>query len=110
MAIFVLMLGVFWIAQAAIAVLFKHGSMVEGRWLPCYVLGNLIGVSGALLWMALLKRASANVATGLAIGGGFLAQQIALALIYRGQLSLIQIVGIAAIVAGMLCLGMGAAK
>jgi hypothetical protein len=107
MAIFVLMLGVFWIAQAAIAVIFKYGGTAQARWVPCYVVGNVIGVSSAYLWMLLVKQRHANVATGLAIGGGFLAQQIALALVYRGQLSLIQIVGIAAIVGGMFCLGIG---
>ena len=110
MAIFMLMLGVFWIAQAAIAIVFKYGSMAPGRWLPCYVLGNVIGVSSAWLWMLLVKQRNANVATGLAIGGGFLAQQVALALVYRGQLSLVQVVGIAAIVGGMFCLGIGGAK
>jgi multidrug transporter EmrE-like cation transporter len=71
------------------------------------VIGNVIGVSSTLLWLVLLRMGDANVATGLAIGGGFLAQQIAIVLVYKSRLALVQLVGIAAIVGGMLCLGMG---
>lgn len=110
MATFALMLGTFWVAQAAIAVVFKYGGTAPARWLPCYLVGNVIGVSSAYLWMLLVKARHANVATGLIIGGAFLAQQIALALVYRGHLSLIQVIGIAAIVGGMLCLGMGGTR
>lgn len=104
---FMLMLTVFWIAQAALAIAFQYGSSAPGRWLRGYVAGNVIGVSASLLWLVMLRMGDANVATGLAVGGGFLAQQIALALVYRGRLTLVQVAGIAAIIGGMLCLGMG---
>jgi len=108
MGLFVLFLAGFWVAQAIVVVLFKYGAMEPDCLIACYVVGNVIGVSSAVLWMAALKRGSGNIATGLAVGGAFLMQQIALVLVYRGTLTLVQDIGIAAIVGGMLCLGFGA--
>jgi hypothetical protein len=108
MALFAVALGGFWMAQAGIALLFQYGSTTPGRWLRGYVIGNIIGGGGTLLLLVLLRMGDANVATGLAVGGGFLAQQVALVLVYRGRLTPVQALGIAAIVGGMLCLGMGA--
>jgi multidrug transporter EmrE-like cation transporter len=107
MGIFVLLLGTFWIAQAVVAVIFKYGTTASARWIPCFLAGNVIGISSTWLWMMLVKQRNVNVATGLAVGGAFLAQQVALVLFYRGHLSPLQIAGITAIVAGMLCLAMG---
>jgi uncharacterized membrane protein len=76
--------------------------------IACYVAGNVIGAASGMCWMAALKRGSGNITTGLAIGGAFLLQQVALILVYRGSLTLVQDIGIAAIVGGMLCLGFGA--
>ena len=95
-------------AQAIVVVLFKCGSDAPRLWVSYFVVGNAIGVSSAVLWMAALKRGSGNIATGLAVGGAFLLQQIALVLIFRGSLTIVQAAGIAAIVGGMLCLGFGA--
>lgn len=108
--LFALALGGFWIGQAGLAIAFQYGSTRPGRWLRGYVIGNALGVSAAVLWMLLLGMGDANIATGLAIGGGFLAQQIAIALVYRARLTAVQLAGIAAIVVGMLCLGMGGAR
>lgn len=107
MGVIASLLVVFWIIQAAAAILFKYGSTAPGRWMPCFLAGNVIGVSSTWLWMLLMKQMNPNVAAGLAIGGAFLAGQVALALVFRSHLSLVQIAGIAAIVAGMLCLCMG---
>lgn len=110
MAWFALTLIAFWLGQAGMALMFQFGSTAPHRWPRGYVIGNLIGVSSAVFWMLLLRMADANVATGLAIGGGFLAQQVAIVLVYRGRLSPVQIAGIGAIVAGMLCLPTGASS
>lgn len=107
-ALIALFLAGFWGTQAVVAVVFKYGALERGYWLACYVAGNVIGVGSAVLWMAALKRGKGNIVTGLAVGGTFLAQQIALVLVYRGSLTPVQDVGIAAIVGGMLCLGFGA--
>ncbi len=112
--LFVLLLAGYWVAQAIVAVVFKYGALLGAAqpqyWVACFAAGNAIGISSAVLWMAALKRGSGNVATGLAVGGTFLAQQIALVLVYRGSLTLVQDVGIAVIVGGMLCLGCGARR
>ena len=108
MGLFVLFLAGFWVAQAIVVVLFKCGSDAPGLWVLFFVAGNAIGVGSAALWMAALKRGSGNIATGLAVGGAFLLQQIALVLVFRGNLTLVQVAGIAAIVGGMLCLAFGA--
>ena len=101
------MLAAFWVMQASVALLFKFGSMAPGRWVPCFLAGNVIGVSSTWIWMLVMKQMNPNVALGLIVGGAFLAGQVALALVFRSHLSLMQIAGIAAIFAGMLCLCFG---
>jgi small multidrug resistance pump len=107
MGTIILLLGTFWIAQTAVAVLFKYGTTAPARWMPCFLAGNIIGISSTWLWMMLVKQRNVNVVTGLTVGGAFLLQQVVLVLVYRSQLSTLQVAGIGAIVAGMLCLAMG---
>ena len=96
-----------WVLQAIAFVLFKYGSGVPGRWLPCFVLGNAFGVTGAWFIMLLYTRLNANVGLGVAVGGGFLCAQIAIALIFRTHLAPWQYIGILAIALGMSLLAAG---
>jgi multidrug transporter EmrE-like cation transporter len=93
--------------QVGAALLFKYGGTAPARWMPCFITGNVIGVTSTWFWMLLLKQMNANVALGLATGGVFLASQVALALVFRSHLTPVQFVGIAAILGGMLCLCFG---
>jgi hypothetical protein len=51
-----------------------------------------------------------NIGLGLGAGGAFLLGQIALALLFRSSLSPLQLVGVAAILGGMVCLCLGGPK
>lgn len=101
------LLSVFWIMQVGAVLLFKYGATAPGRWIPCFIAGNVLGATSTWFWMLLLKQMNANVALGLATGGAFLAAQVALALAFRSHLSSVQFLGIAAILGGMLCLCFG---
>jgi multidrug transporter EmrE-like cation transporter len=98
---------IFWAMQVLAQVIFKWGSDTPGRFVHGFIGGNLFGASSILLLMRLYKTMNVNVALGLGIGGGFLLGQVALALIFRSRVSLVQSCGIAAMVVGMLMLAMG---
>jgi len=99
---------VFWGMQVVATLVFKYGSMAPARWMPCFVLGNVVGISGTWVWMVLFKqKLGANTVMGLGTGGAFLFGQIALALVFRGHFSWLHGVGVAAVLAGMLCLCLG---
>jgi multidrug transporter EmrE-like cation transporter len=101
------LLAVFWALQVGAVLLFKLGGTAPVRWMPCFITGNVLGITSTWFWMLLLKQMNPNVALGLATGGAFLASQVALALVFRSHLSPVQAVGIAAILGGMLCLSFG---
>jgi multidrug transporter EmrE-like cation transporter len=97
----VLYLVIFWVMQAGAQVLFKCGTVFPGKYVLFFVLGNLPGASSILFLMQLYKIMNPNLALALGTGGGFLACQIALALIFRSSLSLPQYASMIAIAAGM---------
>lgn len=98
---------VFWIMQIVAHVLFKFGSASTSRWVPCFVGGNVVGVSSILILMKLYATMNPNVALGLALGGGFLCAQAAIAIIFRSSVSIPQYAGILAIAIGMTLLAAG---
>ena len=92
---------IFWIMQAFAQVIFKWGSMSESRWWWGFLGGNLFGFSSIWLLMLMYKNIHPNIALGIASGGAFLASQIALVLVFESKMGLMQYVGVAAIVIGM---------
>lgn len=92
---------VFWVVYIAAHLVFKFGSTSQGRWLPCLVLGNILGVTSALVLMKNHSLMNPNVAMGLCIGGGFLFAQVALAVAFQSKLSLAQCAGVLAIATGI---------
>ena len=97
----VVYLVIFWLMQAAAQVLFKYGTVLPGKHTLFFILGNVPGASSILLLMQLYKIMNPNLALALGTGGGFLACQIALAIIFRSSLSVPQYASMAAIGAGM---------
>ena len=100
-------LTIFYLMQIGAYVLFKFGSTSDSRWLPCFVGGSIIGASSMWILMKLYSVMNVNVATGLAVGGGFLCSQIALALIFRTGISGTQYFGILMISCGLFVLARG---
>ena len=104
----ILWLLVFWGMQSVAMLLFKWGSDTPGRWLAGFLGGNAFGASSISILMILYKTMNPNVAMGLALGGGFLAGNIAVAIVYRSMLSPIQYAGFLAIALGMAAVSFGA--
>jgi len=97
----VVMLVVFWALQALCFVLFKYGSQHTSRFWTMFIAANAVGVTSTVLLMHMYRFMNANIATGLAIGGGFLCSQLALAIIYHSRFSPLQWVGLLGIALGM---------
>jgi len=97
----------FWAMQATAQVLFKFGSTEPSRWLWGFIAGNVFGASSIWLLMLLYKNMNPNLALGLGTGGGFLAAQAALAIIFRSHISPMQYVAVAAVAAGMAMFALG---
>lgn len=100
-------LVIFWVMQVVAQVLFKWGSTSESRWLWGFFGGNLFGFSSIWLLMLVYKNINPNIALGFAFGGAFLASQIALVLVFKSKMGLMQCVGVVAIVIGMIVLLIG---
>jgi hypothetical protein len=103
----IMWLILFWTMQIVAHVLFKFGSTSASRWLPCFIGGNVVGASSILILMKLYTMMNPHVTMGLALGGGFLCAQAAIALIFRSSVSIPQCVGILAIAIGMTLLATG---
>ncbi|MDR0494251.1 MAG: hypothetical protein LBG95_01295 [Treponema sp.] len=100
----------FWILYAAAFCFFKRGSLSKGAWLPCFIIGNVLGISATSILQRLGETMSENIAMGLTLGGGFVVSQFALSVIYKHKLTLVQYLGVGAISAGIFMLLLGAVK
>ena len=103
----ILSIGVFWVMQVIAQILFKWGSTSEARWLWGFIGGNAFGFSSIWLLMATYKVMNPNVALGIGVGGSFLLSQLALALVFKSEVSFWQWGGVFAIVAGVILLAAG---
>jgi multidrug transporter EmrE-like cation transporter len=102
------LLAAFCTMQLACTVLFKFGSTAPSRWVPSFVVANLIGVSSTWMLMLLYRHLHANVAMGLGVGISFMLGQVALALLFRTGLSAVQSAGVALVTLGLVLLSFGA--
>ena len=103
----VLWITLFYVMQCIASLLFKWGSTSDSRWLWGFFVGHLFGVSSMWFLMLLYKTMNPNVALGICFGGMFLLSQVAIALVFRSGLSLVQCAGIAVITAGIILLAVG---
>lgn len=102
-----LWVSIFWAMQALAQVIFKMGGTTPSRWVPCFIIGNVFGASSIWFLMLLYKQMNPNLALAIGTGGGFLAAQAALALIFRVPLVPQQYVGAVAIAIGMMLFALG---
>ncbi len=97
-----------YLAMQVIAQLyFKWGSALDGKWWRGFIGGNLFGFSSIWLLMHVYRSMNPNIALGICGGGAFLLSQIALAIVFKSNISVTQWGGVAAIFAGMILLTMG---
>ena len=93
--------------QVIAQLFFKWGTAADGRWWCGFLGGNLFGFSSIWLLMLVYRSMNPNVALGICGGGSFLLAQLALAVVFRSDISVTQWGGVAAIFAGMILLAMG---
>lgn len=103
----ILAIMVFYAMQVIATLFFKWGSTNDARWLWGFLLGNAFGFSSIWLLMMVYKVMNPNVACGICGGGSFLLSQLALNIVFKSEVSLVQWSGVVVIVAGMLLLTVG---
>lgn len=92
----------FWAMQVFSQLFFKWGSMADSHWLWGFVGGNLSGLCSVFLLMFAYKSMNASIAFGICTGGAFIAVQLALVLLFRSELSLLQWIGVGMTAVGMI--------
>lgn len=102
----VIWLLIFWCLQIIANLSFIYGSELKSRWLICFVVGNTIGITSMLVLIKLYTTMPLNIALGLAMGGAFFLSQITVIIVFKTSVSLIQIIGILAIVLGMVLISL----
>ena len=100
----------FWLIQSLVTIGFKLSSLHDKQFWIWFCAAHAIGVPSLWFLVRLYKEMSEPVAFGLALGGAFLASQIALFIAFKPATSIIQWVGVFAICGGMLMLAMGSPK
>jgi multidrug transporter EmrE-like cation transporter len=93
--------------QCVANLLFKWGSTSDSRWIWGFCGGHLFGVSSLWILMVLYKTMNPNVAFGICFGGMFLVSQIAIAVVFKSGISMVQYAGITSITVGILLLVAG---
>ncbi|MBI1919442.1 MAG: hypothetical protein HYS23_00010 [Geobacter sp.] len=97
----------FWIMQIISQLFFKWGSTLDSRWLWGFLCGNVFGFSSIYFLMMVYKTMNPNIAFGICAGGAFLLAQLALSLVFKSEVSILQWGGVVVIVVGMLLLAAG---
>lgn len=103
-------LSAYWITQVAATLIFKGGATYPRYWVASFITANVLNIVGTWLLMILYKNMNANIAMGLALGAAFLLGQCALALVFKSQLTWVQILGIPVTCLGLLLLSLGSAR
>ncbi|MDR0473823.1 MAG: hypothetical protein LBH43_09180 [Treponema sp.] len=106
----VILLAIYYVISSSAFVVSVFGGSSETLWLPCLIVSTAIGMSGTWVLMQLYKKMDVNTATAVSLGGGFLITQIAVALLFKGNLSAIQYAGVLFIAAGLFCMVKGGQK
>ena len=104
-----LWLAIFWAMQLTAHIFFKGGTFPDHpeRKVPFFILGNILGAGSVWILMRLYELMNVNVALAIGGGGAFFVVQIVLAIIFRSQVTPVMAIGILAIAAGMIMVGLG---
>jgi len=98
----------FWVMQVMAQVFFKLGAEYPDKKLLYLVLGNVFGAPSTYFLVLLYKvMESPNLALGIAGGGGFIACQLGLAVLFHSRVTPLQGVGVVALALGMLLMALG---
>jgi hypothetical protein len=97
----VVWLFIFWLMQAGAQLLFNCGAVYPDRKALFWVLGNIPGATSILFLIQLYKLMNPNLALALGGGGGFIAAQLAMVLVFRTNVTVLQYVAMLFIAAGM---------
>ena len=92
----------FFAFQVIAALLFKWSGSPSGHYWGGFVGGNLFGVTSIVMLINLYRVWPAGMVLGVATGGAFLLNQLAMFAVYRESLTLGGWCGIAMILAGIL--------
>ncbi|OGV47973.1 MAG: hypothetical protein A2X49_01310 [Lentisphaerae bacterium GWF2_52_8] len=76
------LVSTFCLMQTVATLLFKLGSSSQERWLPSFIVANIIGISSTWLLMLMYKNMSPSLALTLAVCLPFIAGQAALAIFF----------------------------
>jgi drug/metabolite transporter (DMT)-like permease len=92
------------------SICFKEGGTDTAHRLEYFVGGNVLGISATALMMGLYKRLNANLAMMLVTGGSGIMVQVVFWLVYRTELTGLQMGGITMTVLGMVIATGGGAQ
>ena len=97
---------VFWGMQVAAQLLFKWGSIADGRWWTGFIGGNLFGFSSIWLLMLVYKAINPHLALALATAGAFVFGQIGLGIAFGQPLTTRLFLGSGLIVLGVVIIAL----
>lgn len=100
-------MGLFWALQIVANIFFKWGSDGTLKWISGFALGHTFGITSMAVLMVIYKTMNPNIAFGVGMGGAFLLSQVALAVVFKTDLSVVQYIGIGTVVVGMTLLAVG---
>jgi drug/metabolite transporter (DMT)-like permease len=93
-------LAAYWVLGTLGGLCFKEGGTDAQRWLLCFLVGNVLGITSTVMLMGVYARMNVNVGLVVAGSGAFVLLQFALWAVYRAPLTPLQWAGILAVAAG----------
>ncbi len=88
--------------QVCAGLIAKYGANVPQYWLAAFILGNVINSASVWALMGMYRQMNGNIVMALSVGLAFVAVQVAMLLVFRQSLSLLQYAGIVAILVGLI--------
>ena len=102
-----LCMPIFILLQIGANILFKYGSLQPERWLPCFIVGNVFGMSSIWFLMKLYQYMNVNVAQALCGGLTFLTVQVLMMKLFDSSVTPVQWLGIVTVCMGMTITALG---